>query len=263
MSSESIVDPSADTIQLIAIKNIPDVKEGDDIARIIYDAQKKMNIESEENDIYVIAQKIVSKAEGRFVRISDIRPGKFATQLAESIKKDPREVQLILDESNSIVRARLGILITETRHGIVCANSGVDMSNVNSYDASGQYALLLPSDPDESARRIRSKLIDLLGKNVAVIISDTFGRAWREGHVDFAIGVSGIECFRDYRGKKDMYGRELKVTQIAQVDEIAAAAELLMGKARGIPAVIVRGYTYKCGEGSKQLIRPIERDLFR
>jgi coenzyme F420-0:L-glutamate ligase/coenzyme F420-1:gamma-L-glutamate ligase len=257
------VDPRTDSMQIIAIKGIPDVKKGDDIAELIVKAQERMDLKTQDSDIYVIAQKIVSKAEGRVVKLSDVKPSRFAKQLAENIGKEAREVQIILDESRSIVKARLGILITETKHGIVCANSGVDMSNVNKSEAPHETALLLPSNPDASAKKIRQKIRKLTGKDVAVIISDTFGRAWREGHVDFAIGVSGIECIRDYRGRKDMYGRELRVTQIAQADELAAAAELVMGKARGIPVALIRGYTYREGEGSKELLRPIERDLFR
>ncbi|MEM0118229.1 MAG: coenzyme F420-0:L-glutamate ligase [Conexivisphaerales archaeon] len=257
------VDPIVESLQIIPIKGIPDVKEGDDIAELIYSAQKKMNLISKDGDIYVIAQKVVSKAEGRLVKLSEVKPSRFAEQLAASIGKDAREVQLILDESRSIVKARLGILITETKHGIVCANSGIDMSNVNSKDNPHESALLLPVDPDQSAKTIRMGLEKRLGKRIAVIISDTFGRPWREGHVDFAIGVSGIECFRDYRGKKDMYGRELRVTLMAQVDELAAAAELVMGKARAIPAALIRGFRYRPAEGSASLIRPIERDLFR
>jgi len=262
-SINSDVDPTTDAMQIIAIKGIRDVKKGDDIAELIVNAQEKMKLQTQDGDIYIIAQKIVSKSEGRVVKLSDVNPSIFAKQLAENIGKEAREVQIILDESRSIVKARLGILITETKHGIVCANSGIDMSNVNRRKAPYETALLLPLDPDASARKIREKIRKLTGKNVAVIISDTFGRAWREGHVDFAIGVSGIECLRDYRGKKDMYGRELRVTQIAQVDELAAAAELVMGKARGIPVALIRGYTYREGEGSKELLRPVERDLFR
>lgn len=252
------IDPESERLQLIAVKGIPDVLPGDDISELILKAQEKMDLPAEDGDIYVISQKIVSKAEGRLVRLDDIVPSSFALQLSETIGKDPKETEVILRESRSIIKARLGILITETRHGIICANSGVDRSNVK-----GDQLLLLPISPDESARRIKVGIESKAKKRVAVIISDTFGRPWREGHVDFAIGVSGIECFRDYRGRKDMYGRELKVTMMAQADEIASAAELLMGKAKRVPVVIVRGYSYAPGEGSQKMIRPVERDLFR
>jgi coenzyme F420-0:L-glutamate ligase/coenzyme F420-1:gamma-L-glutamate ligase len=164
-----------------------------------------------------------------------------------------------LRESRSIVRARLGILITENKQGIICANSGVDRSNVRE---EGSF-LLLPEYPDRSAAKIRKTLEALTRKRAAVVISDTYGRPWREGQVDFAIGVSGISCFRDYRGKPDMYGRALKVTNIAQVDELASAAELIMGKSRGTPVVLFKGYVFEAGEGSRPLLRKIARDLFR
>ncbi|MEM0286931.1 MAG: coenzyme F420-0:L-glutamate ligase [Nitrososphaerota archaeon] len=252
-------DPISKELTLIALSGLPEIKQGDDIASEIFKAQKKLAIDFEDGDIYVIAQKVVSKAEGRVAKINSIAPSVFSSEFAKFLSKDPREVELILRESKSVVRARRGILITETKRGIVCANAGIDRSNVMGDDS----ALLLPENPDRSALKIRKRLEKLTGKMLAVIISDTFGRPWREGQVDFAIGVSGISCFRDYRGKRDMYDRVLRVTRIAQVDEIAAAAELLMGKARSIPVVLMKGYSFEREDGSKKLLRRITRDLFR
>lgn len=252
-------DVGAKELRLIGIEGIGEPSEGEDLAQLIFSAQERAGIPFEDGDVYVVAQKVVSKAEGRFVELRKVKPSEFALSLARHLKKDPKEVEVALRQSRSIVRARLGILITETKQGIICANSGVDRSNVK---GRGRM-LLLPARPDRSAARIRARLEKLTGRRLAVIVSDTFGRPWREGQVDFAIGVSGIACFRDYRGKVDMYGRPLKVTNIAQVDELAAAAELVMGKSRRIPVVVVKGLVYERGEGSKGLLRRITRDLFR
>ncbi len=251
-------DTGSSELRFIGIK-LGEVSPGDDLGRMIFDAQRSSRIPFSDDDVYVVAQKVVSKAEGRFVSLNSVKPSEFAVNLGSFLKKDPKEVEVVLRESKSIVRARLGILITENRQGIICANSGVDRSNVSG----GEEVLLLPKDPDRSAARIRRALADLSGRRASVVISDTYGRPWREGQVDSAIGVSGISCFRDYRGKPDMYGRPLKVTNIAQVDELASAAELVMGKSRGIPVVLVKGYIYEEGEGSRQLLRKITRDLFR
>ncbi|MGA1974805.1 MAG: coenzyme F420-0:L-glutamate ligase [Conexivisphaerales archaeon] len=252
-------DVGAPELRFIALAGIGDVRPGDDLGSVIYSAQKKARIPFSEGDVYIIAQKVVSKAEGRLVSLESVKPSAFAESLGSFLKKDPREVEVVLRESRSIVRARLGILITESKQGIICANSGVDRSNVGD---EGRL-LLLPEDPDRSAVRIRRGIESRSGKKAAVVISDTHGRPWREGQVDFAIGASGISCFRDYRGKSDMYGWTLKVTNIAQVDELAAAAELVMGKSRGLPVVIVKGYLFQPGEGAKPLQRRIKRDLFR
>lgn len=254
------VDPRSDRISIVALKGMREVKEGDDIGEMVVSACKKAGIKIEDGDIIVVAHKIVSKAEGRLVKFSEVRPGPFARNLAKRLGKAPEEVEVILSESRGIVRMKRGVLICETRHGFICANAGVDRSNVPE-----GYMLLLPKNPDASARRIRMRVKDLTGKDVAVIISDTFGRPWREGHVDFAIGVSGIPCFRDYRGTKDMRGRELKVTTIAHVDELAAAAELVMGKAKGAPIAIIKGYEYKRDERgrARDIIRRESKDLFR
>jgi len=207
----------------------------------------------------VVTQKIVSKAEGRVVDLESVEPSAFAEEIAWKTDRDPRHVELILQESARIVKMRGSILITETRHGFVCANSGVDRSNIE-----GGLLCLLPVDPDESARSIRSRIAELTGSDVAVIVTDTWGRAWRMGQVDFAIGVAGMSPFVDYRGETDPFGYELNVTNIAVADELAAAAELAKGKLENIPAVIIRGYQYRRREGSaRELVRPIEEDLFR
>jgi coenzyme F420-0:L-glutamate ligase/coenzyme F420-1:gamma-L-glutamate ligase len=252
-------DEGASRIALYGLRGMGEIRRGDDLGKKIYGSQRKEGIPFDDGDIYVVAQKVVSKAEGKYVELEEVDPSPFAGSLAAFLKKEPKEVEVVLRESRSIVRARLGVLITENRQGIICANSGVDKSNVG---REGRI-LLLPEKPDRSAAKIRKSLESLSGKKVAVVISDTYGRPWREGQVDFAIGVSGISCFRDYRGKPDMYGRLLKVTNIAQVDELASSAELLMGKSRGVPAVLVKGYLHEGGEGSRALIRKVTRDLFR
>jgi len=247
-------------IQIMGVRGIPIVKRGDDLASMIVEAAEASGIGVKDGDVLVVAQKIVSKAEGRLVELSKVTPSPFALRIAELTNRDPRLVELVLRESNRAVRMRDGHMIMETRHGFVCANAGVDLSNISG----GEIASLLPEDPDASAARIREGIRRLRGVDVAVIISDTFGRAWRLGHVDFAIGVSGMKPLRDYRGQKDMFGYELKVTTMAVADELAAAAELIMGKSSGIPVVIIRGYEYEKGEGTaRELIRPIEQDLFR
>jgi len=204
---------------------------------------------------------VVSKAEGRTQALSSVKPSAFAIGMARAMDKDPRHLEIILRESKNIVRMRGGHLITETRHGFICANSGVDMSNVGK---GGEEVTLLPKDPDVSAERIRSGIRRVTGLDVPVVITDTFGRAWRLGHVNFAIGVSGLKPIKDYRGTRDMYRRVLRVTEIAVADELASAGELVMNKADRVPVAIIRGYGYARGRGSaQQLVRPEELDLFR
>ncbi|MEM0374161.1 MAG: coenzyme F420-0:L-glutamate ligase [Candidatus Methanomethylicia archaeon] len=250
-----------DVITIVGLKGFPDIKAGDDIAKMICEKAEEQIGGLRDNDIIVVASKIVAKAEGRIVKLSDIQPSPFAKRVAELTGKTPELVELILRESNKIVRMRGGHLIVETKHGFVCANAGIDKSNV----AGGEDIVsLLPEDPDRSARGIRDRIRELKGVDVAVIISDTFGRAWRRGHVNFAIGIAGINVIKDYRGTQDMYGYTLRVTQMAIVDELAAAAELAMGKSKGIPVVVIRGYDYPKGEDSiKNIIYPEEKDLFR
>ena len=214
----------------------------------------------EAGDVVVVTQKIVSKAEGRVVLLSDVTPSAFAEQIAERYDKDPRLVEVVLRESSRVVRMDQGVIITETRHGFICANSGVDQSNVETH---GEVALL-PVDPDASASAIKATIAREAGADVAVIISDTFGRPWREGCTDVAIGVAGMDPLVDYRGVSDPAGHELRATVIAAADELASAAELVMGKLDRVPAAIVRGYAYEPGgAGASALVRPPEGDLFR
>ena len=239
-------------IEIIPLKLDLEFKEGMDIAEIIKD------FEIYDNDIIVIAHKIVSKVEGRIVALDSIKPSELAKKLAEEHGKDPKIMQLILDEAKSIVKARDGIIITETKHGFICANSGVDRSNVK------DGIVLLPIDPDRSAYNIRKRIRELTDKEVAVIITDTFGRPFREGQVNVAIGISGLDPLKDYKGKNDIYGYQLKVTNIAIADELASAAELVMNKSDKVPIAIIRGYNYKISDGSiKPLIRDKVNDLFR
>jgi coenzyme F420-0:L-glutamate ligase/coenzyme F420-1:gamma-L-glutamate ligase len=247
------------SIQVIGVPGIPEVAEGDDIAALIISALRKDALSLFDRDVLVVAQKIVSKAEGRVVRLDSIEPSPHARQWAEAWNKDARVVEVVLRESKRIVRMERGILISETEHGFVCANAGVDTSNV----AEG-VVTLLPKDPDASATRMRASLHREFGVRVAVIVSDTFGRPWREGLVNVAIGVSGIAPLIDYRGQKDSHGRPLKVTVIALADELASAAELAMKKSAGIPAAIIRGVEYEPSEASAgELIRASNLDLFR
>ena len=246
-------------ISIIGLEGIPLIQRGDDLGRIIVEAAESQKVGIEDNDIIVVTQKIVSKAEGRLVDLKEIEPSEFAKELADRTDRDPRHVEVILRDTSRIVKMKRGILITETKHGFVSANAGVDRSNVEEGLVS-----LLPEDPDESARRIHDEIREITGKETAVIITDTWGRPWRLGQVDFAIGLAGMSPFRDYRGETDMFGYTLSVTNIAVADELASAAELVKGKLRGIPVVIIRGYDYPKGEGSaKDMVRPIEEDLFR
>jgi coenzyme F420-0:L-glutamate ligase / coenzyme F420-1:gamma-L-glutamate ligase len=217
-------------------------------------------IEIQDGDILVVTHKIVSKAEGRIVDLASIKPSTKAISMAKEHDKDPRVMELILKESTQILRARNGIIISETKHGFVCANAGVDQSNVE-----GDTAVLLPVAPDESADRIQEAVKKKIGKEIAVIITDTFGRSFRNGQTNVAIGVAGINPIKSYIGTYDMYGRKLRVTEIAVADEIASAAELVMGKAEGTPVAIVRGYIFEkvSKTSAKSLLRAKERDLFR
>jgi coenzyme F420-0:L-glutamate ligase/coenzyme F420-1:gamma-L-glutamate ligase len=246
-------------IRIIPLEGIPEVREGDDLPGLIMKAaQAGASINS--GDVVVVTQKIVSKAEGRVVPLGSVTPSPEAERLADETEKDARLVELILRESNRIVRQSGPILITETKHGFVCANAGIDASNV------GPEGLvsLLPEDPDRSAAVIRAAIRERTGADVAVIITDTFGRAWREGHTNVAIGVAGMRPFADYVGQTDPHGYELRVSTLAVADELAAAAELVQGKLDGVPVAIVRGYAYPRGEGSaRELVRESERDLFR
>lgn len=250
------------SIQMIGVTGIPEIRRGDRLGEIISTAARTQGTPLQTGDILVVTQKVVSKAEGRTVDLATVDPSPQAYELAAPSGRDPRVVELVLRESRSIVRTDLGrgILIAETCHGFVCANAGIDASNVPGADT----VALLPEDPDRSARAIAAEIAASGGPTIAVIISDTFGRAWREGHVDLAIGVAGIDPFRDYRGTPDTQGMVLRVTSIAAADELAAAAEMVTGKVAQVPAAIVRGYPYNPGPGGVSgLIRPAETDLFR
>ncbi|MCP8321769.1 MAG: coenzyme F420-0:L-glutamate ligase [archaeon] len=247
-------------IKIIGIKGIPEVEPGDDLANLIIDSIQRQGIKIMNKDVIVVTHKIVSKAEGRLVDLKNVSPSDFALKISKRRKKDPRMVEIILREAKRIVRMERGVIIAETRHGFICANAGVDKSNVKGEDV----VSLLPIDPDKSARQIKDEIKRRLNSDVAVIISDTFGRPWRDGQTNMAIGVAGLEPILDYRGKKDSYGYILKVTAIAIADELASAAELVMGKVGMVPIAVIRGYRYIEGEGSiKSFIRPRSRDLFR
>jgi coenzyme F420-0:L-glutamate ligase/coenzyme F420-1:gamma-L-glutamate ligase len=247
-------------IRLIPIRGIPEIRPGDDIGMMIKRAAEKMRLKLSDGDILAVAQKAVSKAEGRLVNLESITPSAFAIEIARKQERDPRLVEVILSESANIVRSDDRVLITETKHGFVCANAGVDRSNVVGKD----WVSLLPVAPDDSALLLRTRLAELLKVNVGVIITDTFGRPWREGLTNVAIGVAGIKPLKDFRGKNDDHGKELSATVLAIADEIAAASGLLMRKTARIPVVLMRGYYFDHGEGSsRDLIRARERDLFR
>jgi coenzyme F420-0:L-glutamate ligase/coenzyme F420-1:gamma-L-glutamate ligase len=234
------------TITLIPVEGIPEVREGDDLAALIGEAA-----ELEDGDVLVIAQKVVSKAEGRIVRLDDVEASPQAKDLAGN--RDPREFEVILGEAVRLVRTRPPLVIAETRHGFVCASAGVDHSNAPEPGT----LVLLPADPDASARSLADKL------GVPVIISDSFGRPFRQGTTDVAVGVAGLTPMLDLRGVRDAAGYELRTTIIAVADEIAGAAELVMGKTAGIPAAIVRGLEHRGDGGARDLLMPAERDLFR
>ena len=248
-------------IRIIPIRISSDIKKGDDLGAIIADAAKRNNRRILDGDVMVIAQKIVSKAEGRTVDLRTVRPRSMASRLAKEQRKDPRVTEVILRESVSIVKAKNGIIISETRHGFVCANAGVDQSNAEGKES----AILLPADPDRSARRLSDSIERQTGVKIAVIIADTFGRPFRNGQTNTAIGVAGIKPIKSYIGKRDMYGRKLQVTEIAVADELASAAELVMGKSERIPVAMVRGYGFERASDAtiRELLRPKKSDLFR
>ncbi len=248
--------PSA--LRLIPLPGFPEVEPGADLAELIRHAARGADI-GLANNVIVVCQKIISKAEGRLVALADVEAGDEALEIAKDHHRDPRQVEVVLRESRRIVRRGNGVLITETRHGFVCANSGVDLSNAPGPD----IAILLPEDPDASARRLYEALSGPAGPT-PVIISDTFGRPWREGLVDVALGCAGLAPIRDDRGSRDRAGRELIVTQLATADQLAAAAGLLMWKSAGVPVVVIEGFPI-AGDGSVKdaLLREPSTDLFR
>lgn len=250
---------SSKSIEIIPVTGIKEVAKGQDVGEIIMDACTKRGVAIKNGDVVVVTHKIVSKAEGRVVDLSSVTPSSFANKSGFHLRKDPRQVEVILSESRRLVKMVRGLIIAETQHGFVCANAGVDQSNVDL-----GKVVLLPKRPDESAKKIRNKIRSVTKAEVAVIISDTFGRPWREGQIDVAIGLSGIDPFVDYRGKTDQYGYNLKATVICIADELASAAELCMNKLDRVPVAIVRGYPFFQKEvPSRMLARKPSRDLFR
>jgi coenzyme F420-0:L-glutamate ligase/coenzyme F420-1:gamma-L-glutamate ligase len=245
--------------EVIGIAGIPEVRPGDDLAGLIVGAAESQGTPVISADLLVVGQKIVSKAEGRLLRLSEVSPSEVARSLAAGQGRDPRLMEVILRESRRVVRMDRGVLVTETRHGWVCANAGVDQSNVDV-----DTVALLPEDPDRSARELREALRQRWGLDVAVIIADTFGRPWREGLTNVAIGLAGFVPLKSYLGELDSAGRPLQATIIALADELAGAAEPVMGKLDRVPVAILRGLSLAAGEeGSKGLLRDPARDLFR
>ncbi|MGH7390208.1 MAG: coenzyme F420-0:L-glutamate ligase [Candidatus Rokuibacteriota bacterium] len=245
--------------EVIGLEGIGEVRPGDDVARLVVEAAAGQRTPLQSGDVVVVGQKIVSKAEGRLIRLADVTPSPVTLAMAAQLGRDARLVEVILRESRRVVRMDKGVLITETHHGWICANAGVDQSNVD-HDT----VALLPEDSDRSARRLRERLRALAGAETAVIVADTFGRPWREGLTNVAIGVSGLAPLRSYLGERDPAGRELQATILAVADELAGAAELVMGKLDRIPVAVVRGLGLAPGEeGSKPLLRDPARDLFR
>jgi len=248
-------------VEIISVKGLPIIKEGDDLAKLICSRAEQQGTPIEDGDIIVVTHIIVSRAEGNVVNLNTIKPSDFARNLAQQCNKDPAVVETILRESRTIVRTGNGNIISETKHGFICANAGVDRSNV----PGEENVALLPKRPDRSAQKIRRKIRELTRKDVAVIISDTHGRPLREGEINVAIGVAGINPLRDRRGEKDLFGYVLRVKRTAIADELSSAAELVIGQAdEGIPVAIIRGYPYPRSEKAKvsELIRRREKDLF-
>ena len=244
-------------IELIPVRAFPEVRPGDDLESLVSDA---VGDTLRSGDVLVVTHKVMSKAEGRLVDLGTVEPSALAKEYAARWGKDPRQIEVVFRESRRVVRMDRGVVISETRHGFVCANAGVDASNVPGEET----VCLLPLDPDRSAARLRAALLERLGVEVPVVVSDSFGRAWRFGITDVAIGVSGMDPLADYRGHSDPHGYPMEASVLAVADELAAAAELVMGKTDGVPVAVVRGYEYPRGEGTgEDLLMPPERDMFR
>ena len=248
------------SLSIFGIQGLPEICEGDDLAKLVVDALLLRNTSVEDGDIVIITSKVVSKSEGRVIDLATIEPNTFAQRYAQAWDKDPRVVEVVLNESKRIVRQVGPVLITETNHGFVCANSGIDQSSSGAHDR----VVLLPEDPDESARTIRRKFRDL-GFDIPVIISDTFGRPWRESQVDVAVGIAGMNPVTSYIGEVDPHGHEFLVQSLCVADEIASAAELVKGNVSRIPAVVVRGFSYQSDEEAtmQDVLRDPQNDLFR
>lgn len=262
--SHPLTSPVPEKLEIYALSGLPELSAGAPLAEMLCQAASDSAVPFAEGDVLVVAQKVVSKAEGRLVELATVEPTPFAISLAHTLKKDPRHVEVVLRESRRIVRMDSGamgsgLIVVETHHGFVCANAGVDTSNVPA-----GWVSLLPCDPDASARRLREEIARRTGANVAVLIADTFGRPWREGLTNVAIGVSGFEPAIDYRGQSDPHGNVLAATVVAAADELAAAAELVMGKVSRRPAALIRHFRWTPAPGkATDLIRPREKDLFR
>jgi coenzyme F420-0:L-glutamate ligase / coenzyme F420-1:gamma-L-glutamate ligase len=254
------------SLNLTSLKNIPFIRQGDNLADILLNSLAETGIALQSDDILVLAQKIVSKSEGRMVNLASVTPSPRALELAPQVDKDPRLIELILQESHEVLRVRKGVIVVEHKLGFVCANAGIDHSNVlGEGNEKEEFVLLLPENPDVSAKNLREEIKKRTGKNVGVMIIDSHGRAWRVGTVGICIGLSGIPALVDERGWRDLFGYTLKATIVGVADELAAAASLIMGQAaEGTPVVHVRGFPYPLGEGSlSELIRPREQDMFR
>ena len=251
---------SARRLVVTGVHGIPEIRPGDDLANLIANAVRAEGEQLRDGDVLAVAQKIVSKSEGRIVPLADVVPGPRALEMARDSGKDARQLEVVLSESAKVVRWSHGVLISQTRHGFVCANAGVDRSNAGAPDT----VILLPVDPDASATRLREAIRAKTGATVSVIVTDTFGRAWREGHMNVAIGIAGLPALKRYVGQFDPEGYELRVTEIAVADEVAAAAELVMGKLDRCPVAIVRGLALtETAETARDYVRPAEKDLFR
>ncbi len=245
------------TVEITGVEGIGEVEPGADVATLIAHGTQRRPLA--DGDVVVVTHKIVSKSEGQLVDLRTITPSTLAVRIAEQFGKDARQVDVVLRESARIVRMERGIIISETHHGLICANAAVDASNV-----AGETVCLLPRDPDASAARIRAGLREQTGADVAVIITDSFGRPWRNGIVNIAIGVAGMQPLTDYRGQTDPYGNDLRVTVLAVADELASAAELVMGKVDAVPVAVIRGYPYDRADGTgHDLIMDPAKDLFR
>jgi coenzyme F420-0:L-glutamate ligase/coenzyme F420-1:gamma-L-glutamate ligase len=246
-------------ISLFVVPGLPEIRKAHDLAKLTALAARRSGMAFEDGDILVVAQKVISKAEGRVVRLSAVRPSPQAVLLAKKLRGDPRVIEVVLRETRRIVRSER-VLIVETHHGLVCANAGVDHSNVRGRD----FVTLLPKNPDRSARRLAAALQKQTGKRVAVIVADTFGRPWRLGLINVAIGASGVPSLVDLRGTRDRHRKLLRATILAVADELGAAAGLLMGKSAGTPVVVIRGYRYRhVQDPAARIIRPANEDLFR
>jgi coenzyme F420-0:L-glutamate ligase/coenzyme F420-1:gamma-L-glutamate ligase len=247
-------------IRLLAIPMLGEIKPGDSLADELLNAVQHNDLAFESGDILIVKHKIVSKAEGRLIDLASVKPSTASAAWARQYQLDPRVIELALRESSAVIRRKNGVLITETNHGFICANSGVDVSNVDG----GNHALLLPLDPDRSARRLHRELKMRTGLHVPVLVTDTFGRPWREGLVDYCIGIAGMKPLRDDRGRHDPHGYTLHASLEAIADELAAAAGLVCGKLNRTPACIVRGFSYEATQGrTRDLLRPAATDLFR